>query len=80
MEAWMHFDAMLYDVFQQPGASPSPFGSTTLGWLYEVSDADLRRLSCRHPPKARQPRPPVARWSHRRRAGSGLPHPCRADA
>ena len=22
-----------------------PFGSTTLGWLYEVADADLRRLS-----------------------------------
>ena len=45
MEAWMHLDAIMREVFQQPGAYPYPFGSTTLGWLYEVSDTDLRRLS-----------------------------------
>lgn len=39
---------MLYDVFQQPGAYPYPFGSSNLGWLYEVSDAELRRLSLPH--------------------------------
>ena len=41
----MHYGRMLPDVFQQPGAYPYPFGSRTVGWLYEVSDADLRRLS-----------------------------------
>jgi hypothetical protein len=41
----MHFDAMLVDVFQQPGAYPYPFGSTNLAWLYEAADDDLRRLS-----------------------------------
>ena len=45
MEAWMHFEAMLTDVFQQPLAYPYPFGSANLGWLYEASDAVLRRLS-----------------------------------
>lgn len=45
MEAWMHFDAMLYDVFQQPGAYPYPFGSDNLFGLYEMSDDQLRRLS-----------------------------------
>lgn len=44
MEAWMQYEAMLRDVFQQPGAYPYPFGSSNLGWLYEVSDAELRRL------------------------------------
>jgi hypothetical protein len=44
MEAWMHFDAMLYDVFQQLGAYPYPFGSNDLNWLYEASDERLRRL------------------------------------
>jgi hypothetical protein len=34
----------LYDVFQQPLAYPFPFGSANLNWLYEVSDARLRRL------------------------------------
>jgi hypothetical protein len=32
------------DLFQQPGAYPYPFGAASLGWLYEVSDARLRRL------------------------------------
>lgn len=36
---------MLSEVFQQPGAYPFPFGSANLGWLYEASDAELRRLS-----------------------------------
>jgi hypothetical protein len=44
MEAWMEFEAMLTDVFQQPGAYPYPFGSTSLGQLYEMSDEALRRL------------------------------------
>ena len=44
MEDWMHFDAMLYAVFQQPGAYPYPFGSNDLNWLYEASDECLRRL------------------------------------
>ena len=43
MEAWMHYDRMLPDVFQQMGAYPYPFGSDSLGWLYEVSDEHLRR-------------------------------------
>jgi hypothetical protein len=51
MEAWMHFDAMLYDVFQQPGAYPYPFGSASLGWLYEVSDEELRRFPYPHAPR-----------------------------
>ena len=45
MEAWMDFEAMLSEVFQQPGAYPFPFGSANLGWLTEASDATLRRLS-----------------------------------
>ena len=45
MEDWMHFEAMLTDVFQQPGAYPYPFGSANLGWVQEASDAVLRRLS-----------------------------------
>jgi hypothetical protein len=44
MEAWMHCDAMLAAVFQQPGAYPSPFGSANLHWLSEASDDELRRL------------------------------------
>ena len=36
MEAWMEYDAMLYDVFQQPGAYP--LGSAPLGVLYDMSD------------------------------------------
>jgi len=44
MEAWMHYDQMLYDVLQQPGAYPYPFGSRNLQWLYDVSDERLRRL------------------------------------
>ena len=27
MEDWMHYDRMLPEVFQQPGAYPYPFGS-----------------------------------------------------
>ena len=45
MEAWMRYERVLRDVFQQPGAYGFPFGSANLGWLYEVSDAELRRLS-----------------------------------
>lgn len=45
MEAWMQYDQMLVDVFQQRGAYPFPFGSASLGWLYEASDEDLARLS-----------------------------------
>jgi hypothetical protein len=45
MDDWMHFDRMLPEVFQQPGAYPFPFGSASLGWLYEASEATLRRLS-----------------------------------
>ena len=41
----MHFEAMLPDVFQQPGAYPYPFGSDNLNWLYKASDAQVRRLS-----------------------------------
>ena len=45
MEAWMHYDRMLPEVFQQLGAYPFPFGSATLQWLSDASDAQLRRLS-----------------------------------
>ena len=45
MDDWMHYDRMLPEVFQQPGAYPYPFGSANLGWLTEASDATLRRLS-----------------------------------
>jgi hypothetical protein len=45
MEAWMHYDWMLPEVFHQPGAYYFPFGSTNLQGLYDMSDADLRRLS-----------------------------------
>ena len=45
MEAWMHSEAMQQEVFRQPGAYPCPFGSLMMGWLYEVSDAELGRLS-----------------------------------
>lgn len=45
MEAWMAYDRMLPEVFQQPGAYPYPFGSASIGWLYEVSDAALGRLA-----------------------------------
>ena len=31
MEAWMHYDRMLPEVFQQPGAYPFPFGSEQSG-------------------------------------------------
>jgi len=41
----MHYEAMLADVFQQPGAYSYPFGSTSVGALSAVSDAALRRLS-----------------------------------
>ena len=44
MDAWMHFDAMLYDVFQQPGAYPYPFGSNSLGYVEEMADDALQRL------------------------------------
>jgi hypothetical protein len=45
MEAWMQYDNMLYEVFQQLGAYPYPFGSSSLGWVEEASDEQLRRLS-----------------------------------
>jgi hypothetical protein len=45
MEAWMHFDRMLSEVFQQMGAYNYPFGSDNLQSLYDMSDAVLRRLS-----------------------------------
>ena len=45
MEAWMHFDRLLPEVFQKPGAYPFPFGSFSLGHLQAMSDARLRRLS-----------------------------------
>ena len=45
MEDWMHYERVRRDLFQQPGAYAFPFGSTRLGWLYEASDAELRRLS-----------------------------------
>jgi hypothetical protein len=75
MEDWMHVDRMIYDVFQKPLAYPYPFGSASLGQLAEMSDEALRRLPCRRPPKARQPRPPGAWWSYRRlgRRGVALP-------
>jgi hypothetical protein len=38
MEDWMGYEAMLVDVFQQPGAYPYPFGSAPLGVLYDMSD------------------------------------------
>jgi hypothetical protein len=38
MESWMQYDEMLHDVFQQPGAYPYPFGSASLGVLYDMSD------------------------------------------
>jgi hypothetical protein len=44
MEAWMEYEAMLKDVFQQPGAYPYPFGSASLGWLYMATEEELRRL------------------------------------
>ena len=44
----MHYDRMLPDVFQQPGAYPYPFGSHSLGHLQEMSDERLRRLSLPH--------------------------------
>ena len=36
---------MLPELIQQPGAYPYPFGSSSLGWLSEVSDEELRCLS-----------------------------------
>jgi hypothetical protein len=48
MEDWMHFDAMLYDVFQRPCAYPFPFGSANMGELAEMSDEALRRLPYPH--------------------------------
>ena len=44
MEAWMEYEAMLSDVFQQPCAYSYPFGAANLGWLYDASDETLRRL------------------------------------
>ena len=44
MEAWMHYDRMLPDVFQQLGAYPFPFGSANLRGLSDMSDERLRRL------------------------------------
>jgi hypothetical protein len=41
----MRYEAMLVDVFQQPGAYPFPCGSAPLGALYALSDAELRRWS-----------------------------------
>jgi hypothetical protein len=35
--------ALFCELFQQPGAYPYPFGSTSLGVLYELSDAELQR-------------------------------------
>jgi hypothetical protein len=45
MEAWMHYDQMLYDVFQQLCAYPFPFGAESMDRLAERSDDDLRQLS-----------------------------------
>ena len=45
MDAWMHYDWMLPNVFWKPGAYPYPFGSDNMARLYERSDDDLRRLS-----------------------------------
>ena len=45
MEAWMEFEAMLHDVFQQRPAYGYPFGSSSLSDLSQMSDAQLRRLS-----------------------------------
>jgi hypothetical protein len=45
VEAWMHYDRMLPEVFKQPGAYPYPFGSNNLQWLSDASDEELRRLS-----------------------------------
>ena len=44
MDAWMHFEAMLHDVFQRRAAYPYPFGSSSLSDLSQMSDAALRRL------------------------------------
>jgi hypothetical protein len=59
MEDWMHYERVRRDLFQQPGAYAFPFGSTRLGWLYEASDAELRRLSL---PRLRDRRS-VSTWS-----------------
>jgi hypothetical protein len=54
MEAWMHFDRVLSDLFQQPGAYPYPFGSApwadstrcqTRSYAACPADAYQRRVS-----------------------------------
>jgi hypothetical protein len=42
VEDWMHYDRMLPEVFQRPTAYPYPVRSAPMGWLYEVSDEELR--------------------------------------
>ena len=39
------YERVLVEVFQQPTAYPFPFGSANMGWLFEASEADLRRLT-----------------------------------
>jgi hypothetical protein len=39
------YERVLVEVFQQPPAYPFPFGSASMGWLFEASEADLRRLT-----------------------------------
>ena len=45
MEDWMAYERVLPDLFQQAGAYPFPFGSTSMGYLQEMSEEVLRRLS-----------------------------------
>jgi hypothetical protein len=44
MEDWMAYERVLRDLFQQPSAYDWPQGAASMGWLYQVSDAELRRL------------------------------------
>jgi hypothetical protein len=39
------YDEVMYTIIQQRTAYPYPFGSDCLGYLYQQSDADLRRWS-----------------------------------
>jgi hypothetical protein len=41
------YDEVMYTIIQQRTAYPYPFGSDCLGYLYQQSDADLRRWSWR---------------------------------
>ena len=67
MDDWMRYERVLPELFQQPGTYPYPFGSTNLGHLQEMSEAELRRLPL---PRASPP-PPGALGGERRLTAAG---------